>query len=365
MSDTLDLAKTLIARPSLTPDDHGCQEIITRYLQPLGFNIESMKFGEVDNFWARFGTEGPLFVFAGHTDVVPTGPHERWSHPPFEPTLVGDTLYGRGAADMKSSIAAMMVACKALFESNIPVKGSIAFLITSDEEGPAHDGTVRVIETLQARNEKIDWCLVGEPSSTNTVGDVIKNGRRGSISGTLTVHGHQGHIAYPQFAENPIHLFAPALNELATEHWDEGNEFFPPTSFQVSNINAGTGATNVIPGDLEVLFKLRFSTELTHTEIQKRVEDILDSHNLNYTLDWSVSGQPFLTASGALVNAAQGAIKEVCDIDTELSTAGGTSDGRFIALTGAQVVELGPVNESIHKVDENVNINDLEKLTRI
>ncbi|MDT8451760.1 MAG: succinyl-diaminopimelate desuccinylase [Gammaproteobacteria bacterium] len=365
MSDTLDLAKTLIARPSLTPDDHGCQEMIARYLQPLGFNIENMKFGEVDNLWARFGTDGPLFVFAGHTDVVPTGPHEQWSHPPFEPTLVGDTLYGRGAADMKSSIAAMMVACKALFESGTPVKGSIAFLITSDEEGPAHDGTVRVIETLQARNEKIDWCLVGEPSSTDTVGDVIKNGRRGSISGTLTIHGHQGHIAYPQLAENPIHLFAPALNELVTEHWDEGNEFFPPTSFQVSNINAGTGATNVIPGDLEVLFNLRFSTELTHTEIQKRVEDILDSHNLNYSLDWSVSGQPFLTASGALVSAAQGAIKEVCDIDTELSTAGGTSDGRFIAPTGAQVVELGPVNESIHKIDENVNINDLEKLTRI
>lgn len=365
MSDTLDLAKTLISRPSITPNDHGCQEIIAQYLKPLGFNIEAMKFGEVENLWARYGTEGPLFVFAGHTDVVPTGPCERWANPPFEPTVVGDTLYGRGAADMKSSIAAMMVACKSLLESATPLKGSIGFLITSDEEGPAIDGTVRVIETLQGRNEKIDWCLVGEPSSTNTVGDAIKNGRRGSISGTLTVHGQQGHIAYPQLANNPIHLFAPALNELVAEHWDEGNEFFPPTSFQISNINAGTGTTNVIPGDLEVLFNLRFSTELTHTEIQKRVEEILNRHNFKYTLHWSVSGQPFLTASGALVSAAQGAIKEVCNINTELSTAGGTSDGRFIAPTGAQVVELGPVNESIHKIDENVNINDLEKLNRI
>ena len=365
MSNTLNLAKDLISRPSVTPDDLGCQKLIADYLQPLGFNIENMKFGEVDNLWARYGTEGPLFVFAGHTDVVPTGPVEQWTYPPFEPTVDGDTLYGRGAADMKSSIAAMMVACKTMIESGEIIKGSIGFLITSDEEGPAHDGTVRVIETLEARNEKIDWCLVGEPSSTNTVGDVIKNGRRGSIGGTLTIHGQQGHIAYPHLAENPIHLFSEALNDLVSEHWDEGNEFFPPTSFQISNINAGTGATNVIPGDLEVQFNLRFSTELKHTEIQTRIEAILDKHQLKYTLDWALSGQAFLTSSGELVNAAQAAILNVCNIETELSTAGGTSDGRFIAPTGAQVVEVGPVNESIHKIDENINIKDLEKLTEI
>ena len=365
MSNTLDLAKALIAIPSVTPDDLGCQKLIADYLQPLGFNIENLKFGEVDNLWARLGNEGPLFVFAGHTDVVPTGPVEQWSHPPFEPTVVGDTLYGRGSADMKSSIAAMMVACKEVIESGTEIKGSIGFLITSDEEGPAHDGTVRVIETLEARNEKIDWCLVGEPTSTSTVGDVIKNGRRGSIGGTLTIHGQQGHIAYPHLAENPIHLFSAALNDLVGEHWDEGNEFFPPTSFQVSNINAGTGATNVIPGDLEVLFNLRFSTELKHTEIQTRIEAILDKHQLKYTLDWALSGQAFLTPSGDLVSAIQSAISKACNIETELSTSGGTSDGRFIAPTGAQVVEVGPVNESIHKIDENININDLEKLTEI
>lgn len=365
MSNTLDLAKALISIPSVTPDDLGCQKLIADYLQPLGFNIENLKFGEVDNLWARYGSEGPLFVFAGHTDVVPTGPAEQWSHPPFEPTIVGDTLYGRGSADMKSSIAAMMVACKAVIESGTEIKGSFGFLITSDEEGPAHDGTIRVVETLEARNEKIDWCLVGEPSSTNAVGDVIKNGRRGSIGGTLTIHGQQGHIAYPHLAENPIHLFSAALNDLVVEHWDEGNEFFPPTSFQISNINAGTGATNVIPGDLEVQFNLRFSTELKHTEIQTRIEAILNKHQLKYTLDWSLSGQAFLTPPGELVSAVQKAINSVCNINTELSTAGGTSDGRFIAPTGAQVVEVGPVNESIHKIDENINVNDLEKLTEI
>ncbi len=365
MSHTLDLAKALISRPSVTPDDKDCQKLMADYLQPLGFNIENMRFGEVDNLWARYGTEAPLFVFAGHTDVVPTGPVDKWTHPPFEPTLDGDTLYGRGTADMKSSIAAMMVACKAVIESGVEIKGSIGFLITSDEEGPAHDGTVRVIETLEARNEKIDWCLVGEPSSTNKVGDAIKNGRRGSIGCTLTIHGQQGHIAYPHLAENPIHLFSAALNDLVTEHWDNGNEFFPPTSFQISNINAGTGATNVIPGDLEVQFNLRFSTEITHTEIQTRIEAILNKHQFKYTLDWSLSGQAFLTPRGELVNAVQTAILNVCNIETELSTAGGTSDGRFIAPTGAQVVEVGPVNESIHKIDENINIKDLEKLTDI
>ncbi|MDH5710139.1 MAG: succinyl-diaminopimelate desuccinylase [Gammaproteobacteria bacterium] len=365
MSDTLDLAKALISRPSVTPDDQGCQSLIADYLAPLGFNIEPMKFGDVNNLWARFGSEGPLFVFAGHTDVVPTGPVARWSHPPFEPTIIDDTLYGRGAADMKSSIAAMMVACRDLIKSGTPIKGSIGFLITSDEEGPAHDGTVRVIETLETRNEKIKWCLVGEPSCTNKIGDVIKNGRRGSISGTLTIHGLQGHIAYPYLASNPIHLFSPALNELVSEHWDNGNEFFPPTSFQISNINAGTGATNVIPGDLVVQFNLRFSTELKHTDIQSRIENILNKYDFKYTLNWELSGQAFLTPSGELVDAAREAIKQICDIDTELSTAGGTSDGRFIAPTGAQVVEIGPLNESIHKIDENINIKDLEKLTEI
>jgi len=365
MSNTLELAKTLISRPSVTPDDQDCQKFIADYLQPLGFHIEHLRFGEVDNLWARFGKAGPLFVFAGHTDVVPTGPVERWSHPPFEPTIVDDVMYGRGAADMKSSIAAMMVACKDVIESGTDIKGSIGFLITSDEEGPAHDGTVRVIETLEARNEKIDWCLVGEPSSTNTIGDVIKNGRRGSLGCTLTIHGQQGHIAYPHLAENPIHLFAAALNDLVTEQWDQGNEFFPATSFQISNINAGTGATNVIPGDLEVIFNLRFSTEITHTEIQSRIEAILDKHKFKYTIDWALSGQAFLTPHGELVSAVQNAIRDVCGIETELSTAGGTSDGRFIAPTGAQVVEVGPLNESIHKIDENININELDKLTEI
>lgn len=365
MSTTLELAKELISRPSVTPDDQGCQSLIADYLKPLGFEIEHMKFGDVDNLWARLGSEGPLFVFAGHTDVVPTGPVEKWAFPPFKPTVAGDTLYGRGSADMKSSIAAMMVACKNLLDSGTSIKGSIGFLITSDEEGPATDGTVRVIETLEARNEKIDWCLVGEPSSSKRMGDTIKNGRRGSIGGTLTIHGQQGHIAYPHLAENPIHLFSAALNELVTEHWDHGNDFFPPTSFQISNINAGTGATNVIPGDLEVLFNLRFSTVLKHTDIQTRIEAILNKHQLKYTLDWTLSGQAFLTADGKLVRAAKRAIKNICGIEAELSTAGGTSDGRFIAPTGAQVVELGPINESIHKIDENVSISDLESLTKI
>lgn len=365
MSDTLELAKQLVSMPSVTPDDKGCQNIIAKRLEAIGFSSEYLRFGEVDNLWARLGTEGPLFVFAGHTDVVPTGPVEQWSHDPFTPTLVNDTLYGRGTADMKSSIAAMVCACETISSEKVKLNGSLGFLITSDEEGPAIDGTVRVIETLEKRNEKIDWCLVGEPSSTNTVGDVIKNGRRGSLSGTLTIHGQQGHIAYPQLAENPIHSFSPALNDLVNEYWDEGNEFFPPTSFQISNIKAGTGATNVIPGDLEVQFNLRFSTELTREIIQQRVEAILDKHQQKYTLNWSFSGAPFLTASGELVTAAQQAIKTICNLDTELSTAGGTSDGRFIAPTGSQVVEIGPINDSIHKIDENVNIKELDTLTQI
>ena len=365
MSATLELAKQLIEIPSITPDDKGCQTIIAERLQKLGFHIENMRFGEVDNLWARLGHQSPLFVFAGHTDVVPTGPEEQWRSPPFVPTIENGVMTARGTADMKSSIAAMVCACEALHAEGTTLNGSIAFLITSDEEGPAIDGTVRVIETLMQRNEKIDMCLVGEPSSTNQVGDVIKNGRRGSLGASLTIHGKQGHIAYPHLAENPVHSFAPALADLVNEQWDNGNDFFPPTSFQISNVNAGTGATNVIPGDLEVVFNLRFSTEITHLEIQQRIEAILDKHKLNYTLNWALSGQPFLTAEGELVDAAVAAIKSVCQLDTELSTAGGTSDGRFIAPTGSQVVELGPVNATIHQINENINVDELEKLTLI
>lgn len=365
MTDTLDLARQLISIPSVTPDDMGCQQLIAERLKAIGFTIENLPYGDVDNLWARIGTEAPLFVFAGHTDVVPTGPIERWRNDPFVPTIVDDVMTARGTADMKSSIAAMVCACETFFKNNTAINGSVAFLITSDEEGPAIDGTVRVVEYLASKNEKIDWCLVGEPSSSKVLGDVIKNGRRGSISGDLIIHGVQGHIAYPHLAKNPIHLFAGALQELSTELWDNGNLHFPPTSFQISNINAGTGASNVIPGDLNVQFNLRFSTEITDQQIKQRVEAILDKHDLNYTLEWTLSGQPFLTADGALVDAVKKAIKSVCNIDTELSTAGGTSDGRFIAPTGAQVVELGPINESIHKIDENININDLEQLTEV
>lgn len=365
MTATLDLAKQLISIPSVTPDDMGCQTIIADRLSNIGFKIDNLRFGEVDNLWARYGTQSPLFVFAGHTDVVPTGPIEQWSSDPFTPTISNDIMTARGTADMKSSIAAMVCACETFFEGNNDIDGSVAFLITSDEEGPATDGTVKVIEHLANNNEKIDWCLVGEPSSTNTLGDVIKNGRRGSMSGDLTIHGIQGHIAYPHLAKNPIHLFAGALQDLSEEVWDNGNEFFPPTSFQVSNINGGTGASNVIPGDLHVQFNLRFSTEITDQQIKQRVEALLDKHELNYSLEWSISGQPFLTPGGKLVEATQQAISFICNIDTELSTAGGTSDGRFIAPTGAQVVELGPINESIHKIDENINIVDLEQLTKV
>ena len=365
MTATLDLARQLINIPSVTPDDLGCQKIIAERLSNIGFKIKHLRFGEVDNLWARLGTQSPLFVFAGHTDVVPTGPLEQWSNDPFIPTIVNDVMTARGSADMKSSIAAMVCACEEFLANNKEINGSIAFLITSDEEGPAIDGTVKVLEYLDHNNEKIDWCLVGEPSSTNTVGDVIKNGRRGSFSGDLTIHGVQGHIAYPHLAKNPIHLFAGALQDLCDEVWDNGNDFFPPTSFQISNIHGGTGASNVIPGDLNVQFNLRFSTEITDQQIKQRIEAILNKHQLEYTINWSLSGQPFLTSGGELVEAAKQAIKSVCNIETELSTAGGTSDGRFIAPTGAQVVELGPVNESIHKIDENINIVELEKLTEV
>ncbi len=365
MTATLNLAKQLISIPSVTPDDLGCQKIIAERLSNTGFKIEHLRFGEVDNLWARLGTQSPLFVFAGHTDVVPTGPAEQWSSDPFTPTICDDVMTGRGSADMKSSIAAMVCACEEYLSDNKIITGSIAFLITSDEEGPAIDGTVKVLQYLADNNEKIDWCLVGEPSSTHTIGDVIKNGRRGSFSGDLTIHGVQGHIAYPHLAENPIHLFAGALQDLCDEVWDNGNDFFPPTSFQISNIHGGTGASNVIPGDLNVQFNLRFSTEITDQQIKQRIEAILNKHQLEYSINWSLSGQPFLTSGGELVEATKQAIKYVCDINTELSTAGGTSDGRFIAPTGAQVIELGPVNESIHKIDENINIVELDKLTAV
>ncbi len=365
MSDTLELSKQLIARPSVTPEDAGCQALLAERLARLGFRIENLRFGEVDNLWARRGDRGPLFVFAGHTDVVPPGPLEAWWFPPFEPTVQDGILYGRGAADMKSSLAAMVIATERFVATHPEHAGSIGFLITSDEEGPAIDGTVRVVEWLLARDQHIDWCLVGEPSSTDKLGDVIKNGRRGSLGATLTVHGKQGHVAYPHLARNPIHAFAPALQELVGLEWDQGNEFFPPTTFQVSNIHAGTGATNVIPGELGVLFNFRFSTEVTENELREKVEAVLDRHHLDYDIEWNLSGQPFLTAEGKLVDATKSAVQDVCGYAPQLSTSGGTSDGRFIAPTGAQVVELGPLNATIHQVNEHVAVADLEPLAKI
>ena len=365
LSPTLKFTLDLIREPSVTPFDADCQTLMIRRLEAIGFRIERLRFGDVDNFWARRGDQAPVFCFAGHTDVVPTGPIEQWKIPPFEPCIEGGMLTGRGAADMKGSLAAMVVACERFVAEHPDHRGSIAYLITSDEEGVAVDGTVRVVETLEARQEKIDWCLVGEPSSTAQVGDVIKNGRRGSLGGILTVHGRQGHVAYPHLADNPIHRALPALAELAAETWDHGNEFFPATSFQISNINAGTGANNVIPGDLEVVFNFRFSTELTETQLRERTESVLQRHGLNYTLNWKLSGHPFLTPRGDLVDAAVAAIYQVTGRDTELSTSGGTSDGRFIAPTGAQVVELGPVNKTIHQINECVSANDLDTLTDI
>ncbi len=364
MTPTLELAIELIRRRSVTPEDAGCQQLLAKRLSALGFTIEHLRFGEVDNLWARRGTEGPLFAFAGHTDVVPSGPEAQWRSPPFEPTLRDGFLYGRGSADMKGSIAAMVTACERYLESHKPA-GSIAFLITSDEEGPAVDGTIKVVEQLESRGERIDWCLVGEPSCTDKLGDTIKNGRRGSLGGRLLVKGMQGHIAYPHLAQNPIHTALPALTELAAIEWDRGNDFFPPTSFQISNIHAGTGATNVIPGELEVLFNFRFSTEVTDTELRQRVEAILDTYGFEYELEWTLSGQPFLTPAGRLVDAACSAIREIVGIEPQLSTSGGTSDGRFIAPTGAQVLELGPLNATIHKIDEAVGIEHLEQLSSI
>ncbi len=365
MTPTLELACDLISRRSVTPEDAGCQELMAKRLEAIGFHCQHLRFDDTDNLWAVRGDSGPIFCFAGHTDVVPTGPEANWQTPPFEPTFVDGMLHGRGAADMKGSLASMIIACEEFVAKHPDHKGRIAFLITSDEEGPATNGTVKVVEWLEQHNEKITWCLVGEPSSTAETGDTIKNGRRGSLGCELTVKGIQGHVAYPHLAENPIHTFAPALTELAAEHWDHGNDFFPATSFQVSNLNSGTGATNVIPGEVQVVFNFRFSTELTEEKLRQRTEAILDKHNLNYDINWKLSGHPFLTSEGPLVEAAVEAIKSQGNIDTELSTAGGTSDGRFIAPTGAQVVELGPVNATIHKVDECVNAESLNTLSRI
>lgn len=363
--DVIQLTKDLINQRSVTPDDAQCQAMMANILSPLGFNIETMVFADTTNMWARKGQQKPLFCFAGHTDVVPSGPESSWNTPPFEATEIDGVLYGRGAADMKGSLAAFLVATEKFVADYPNHQGSIAYLITSDEEGPFINGTTKVIDTLEARNEKIDWCIVGEPSSTNSVGDVVKNGRRGSLTGDLTVKGIQGHVAYPHLAKNPIHLAAPAIDELASTHWDNGNDFFPPTSFQVSNIHSGTGAGNVIPGDMQVCFNFRFSTETTDQQLIKRVEAILDKHQLDYQIKWTFNGQPFLTDSGDLVEATCAAIKQVTGMDTELSTAGGTSDGRFIAPTGAQVIELGPQNASIHKINENVGVDDLRQLVDI
>ena len=362
-SPTVELAMDLIRRPSVTPEDGGCQEAIAARLAKLGFALEPMPFGEVSNLWARRGKETPLLVFAGHTDVVPPGPLEQWQSPPFAPEIRDGYLYGRGAADMKGSLAAMVTACEEFVGQHPRHRGSIAFLLTSDEEGPSVDGTVKVVNTLQARGEKIDWCIVGEPTSNQQVGDVVKNGRRGSLNGRLLVHGVQGHVAYPHLADNPIHRASPALAELCAVSWDRGNAHFPPTTFQISNIHAGTGADNVIPGELEVVFNLRYSTELNQAVIQQRVEDILQRHGLRYSLQWKLSGQPFLTEAGELVEAVRAAIRDVDGVETQLSTSGGTSDGRFIAPTGAQVVELGPVNATIHKLNECVAVADLDRLS--
>lgn len=365
MSATLELSRALIARPSITPDDQGCQQLLAERLQQIGFVIEHLRFGDVDNLWARRGTCAPLFAFAGHTDVVPTGPLADWDSDPFEPAIRDGYLFGRGAADMKSSIAAMLTACERFVAAHDDHSGSIAFLITSDEEGPSVNGTVKVVEKLESRNEKINWCLVGEPSSKDQTGDTIKNGRRGSLCGVLTIKGKQGHVAYPQLADNPIHRAAPALSELAAVEWDRGNDFFPPTTFQISNINAGTGAENIIPGSIALSFNLRFSTASTADSLKSRVTAILDSQQLDYDIQWRLSGQPFLTPAGELVDAARRAIQSHVGITTVLSTSGGTSDGRFIAPTGAQVVELGPVNATIHQTNECVNISELDKLSDI
>ena len=362
---TLTLAQELIRRPSVSPEDHGCLQVIGQRLEAVGFRVERMPFGPVENLWARHGNARPVLCFAGHTDVVPTGPREEWQTDPFEPVVRDGLLYGRGAADMKSGLAAMVTASERFVAAHPNHGGSLAFLLTSDEEGPSVDGTRRVVETLEARGEKIDWCVVGEPSSTDALGDMVKIGRRGSLSGKLTVHGIQGHIAYPHLADNPVHALAPALAELASRVWDKGNDFFQPTSFQVSNINAGTGAPNVIPGELRARFNIRFSTEQTVEKLQQTVTEILNRHKVNYTLEWFVSGLPFFTPPGDLSAAVERVVKANTGLKPQLSTTGGTSDGRFIAPTGAQVVELGVINATIHKVNEHVRVADMDALSKI
>lgn len=367
LSETGTLAQALIREESVSPADGNCQQIMSRFLEELGFKVEAMPFGPVSNFWAtRAGAStGPLFVFAGHTDVVPTGPLEAWDHPPYAGEVTGDMLHGRGAADMKGSLAAMLTATRRFLETHPDYSGSIGYLITSDEEDVAEDGTVKVMDALEARGIKLDYCVIGEPSSSTQLGDVIRVGRRGSLNGSLTIRGIQGHVAYPNDARNPIHEFGPVLAELAATTWDEGNEFFPPTSFQISNIQAGTGAKNVIPGELHVEFNFRFSTESSQASLQERTEAILKKHATDYVVDWKLSGPPFLTAGGKLIPAVQTVITNVCGIDTELSTSGGTSDGRFIAPRGVEVVELGPRNATIHKINECVSLKDLDKLSMV
>lgn len=364
-NNVIELTKELISRQSVTPEDAGCQELMASRLEKLGFTNETMVFEDTTNMWCRKGQEKPVFCFAGHTDVVPSGPLSEWHTPPFEPTIIDGMLYGRGAADMKGSLAAMIIATEKFVKAHPDHKGSIAYLITSDEEGPFINGTTRVIDTLEARNEKIDYCIVGEPSSTKEVADIVKNGRRGSLSGELIIKGIQGHVAYPDHVKNPIHMAMPALAELSQEHWDNGNDYFPETSFQLTNMTSGTGATNVVPGHLHALFNLRYSTELNDDIIIERVENILNKHQLNYEIKWTYNGKPFITEPGVLLDAVTQAIKHVTGRETELSTAGGTSDGRFIAPTGAEVIELGPCNKTIHQVNESVSCQHLEELTDI
>lgn len=365
MDNTLKLTQDLINRPSFTPDDAGCQKLIAERLEKLGFKATHLRFDDVDNLWITRGDTGPLFAFAGHTDVVPTGPIEEWKTDPFKAEIIDGMLYGRGAADMKGGIAAMVTATEQFVQSHPDHKGTIAFLITSDEEGPSINGTRKVIEYLNDNNIKIDWCIVGEPSSNKQLADIIRIGRRGSLNGILTVNGIQGHVAYPDIADNPIHKASAFLAEITVAEWDQGNDSFPPTTFQISNLNAGTGADNVIPGSLNLLFNFRYSTETTQEKLQDKVAELLSKHNLDYDLKWKLSGLPFLTESGKLVDASCNAIKEICGIDTIRSTGGGTSDGRFIAPTGAEVIELGVANDTIHKINECVKVDDLETLSNI
>jgi len=365
MSTTLTLAKDLISRASVTPEDAGCQKLIAERLEKIGFKAKHLRFADVDNLWITRGEGAPSLIYVGHTDVVPTGPLENWTSDPFQPEIRDGCLYGRGAADMKGSIASMTTALERFIAEHPDHKGTIGMLITSDEEGPSINGTLKVVDYLNSRNIKIDWCLVGEPTCINTVGDVVKNGRRGSLGATLRVYGVQGHVAYPHLASNPIHLASPALTELGNTTWDNGNEFYPPTTFQISNIHAGIGADNVIPGHIDIMFNFRYSSEVTHEELRNRVESILDNYQLSYDIEWKLSGEPFLTPKGKLLETVVVSVKEITGNDPEISTSGGTSDGRFIAPTGAEVVELGPVNASIHKIDECVKVDDLETLSNI